>query len=79
MEEPPVLCSKTYYPLYCVCFGFVKGMESNGEKGKIHCSPSTAALLPERWITPRADKIVAKGKGEMQSKYNKEFGLFLFL
>jgi class 3 adenylate cyclase len=43
-------------------------MESNGVMGKIHCSPSTAALLPDRWITPRADKIVAKGKGEMQSK-----------
>jgi hypothetical protein len=47
-------------------------MESNGEKGRIHCSPSTAALLPERWITPRADKIVAKGKGEMQSKYKRD-------
>lgn len=42
-------------------------MESNGVMGKIHCSESTAGLLPERWLTPREDKIVAKGKGEMQT------------
>lgn len=40
-------------------------MESNGIKGRIHVSASTAALLPVKWLTEREDKIVAKGKGEM--------------
>ena len=34
-------------------------------KGRIHCSSETAKLLPDRWLTVREDKIVAKGKGEM--------------
>lgn len=40
-------------------------MESNGIKGRIHVSESTAALLPENWLSEREDRIVAKGKGEL--------------
>ena len=46
-------------------------MESNGVGGRIHASQETAEELiregKEDWITPRADKIVAKGKGELQT------------
>ena len=42
-------------------------MESNGEKGRIHVSQATADALTKggktNWLTPREDKIVAKGKG----------------
>jgi hypothetical protein len=48
-------------------------MESNGVKGRIHCSEATATALiakgKESWLTPREDKIVAKGKGEMQTYF----------
>ena len=46
-------------------------MESTGIKGRIHCSQSTADALvlagKSHWLTRREDKIVAKGKGEMQT------------
>ena len=46
-------------------------MESNGQKDCIHVSEATAKLLMEsgkqRWLTPRKDKVMAKGKGEMQT------------
>jgi len=46
-------------------------MESNGVKGRIHCSQETAdALILEGkgyYLTPREEKIVAKGKGELQT------------
>jgi class 3 adenylate cyclase len=46
-------------------------MESNGIRGRIHVSQSTADALiaagKYQWISPREDKIVAKGKGEMQT------------
>lgn len=46
-------------------------MESNGKPGMIHLSQETADLLiaagKSHWITPRQDKIVAKGKGELQT------------
>jgi class 3 adenylate cyclase len=46
-------------------------MESNGIKGRVHCSQETAdALILEGkgyWLTPREEKIVAKGKGELQT------------
>lgn len=40
-------------------------MESNGVKGRIHCSDSAAKHLPPKWLTMREDRITAKGKGEM--------------
>lgn len=46
-------------------------MESNGMRNKIHISQETADLLvgagKGHWITPRAEKITAKGKGELQT------------
>ena len=46
-------------------------MESNGQPGKIQCSQETADLLiaagKQHWLTPREDKIIAKGKGELQT------------
>lgn len=46
-------------------------MESNGARAKIHISEQTAEYLAnagkEDWYIPRADKIIAKGKGELQT------------
>jgi hypothetical protein len=46
-------------------------MESNSLAGKIQVSQETADLLTaagkQHWLTPREDKIVAKGKGELQT------------
>jgi hypothetical protein len=46
-------------------------MESNGRPGQIHVSEETADLLRKagksHWVTPREDKIVAKGKGELST------------
>jgi class 3 adenylate cyclase len=46
-------------------------MESNGLPGKIHISEETARLLvaarKEHWVVPREEKVVAKGKGELQT------------
>jgi len=46
-------------------------MESTGLRGKIQISQDTADRLinagKTNWITPRQDKVVAKGKGEMQT------------
>ncbi|CAB9497506.1 Receptor-type guanylate cyclase gcy [Seminavis robusta] len=46
-------------------------MESNGVPNRIHVSESTAQFLKqagkEHWLTPREDKITAKGKGLMQT------------
>lgn len=46
-------------------------MESNGDKNKIQTSQATADLIcvagKRHWLIPRADKVKAKGKGEMQT------------
>lgn len=46
-------------------------MESNGFANLIHVSDATAQCLKEfnkgNWLTPRKDKIFAKGKGELQT------------
>ncbi|CAB9528064.1 Receptor-type guanylate cyclase gcy [Seminavis robusta] len=46
-------------------------MESNGRKNCIHASPDTADILVSQgkshWVMQREDKIVAKGKGEIQT------------
>lgn len=48
-------------------------MESNGVEGRIHVSQETAeelrAMGKGHWLTPREDKIVAKGKGELQTYF----------
>jgi Adenylate and Guanylate cyclase catalytic domain len=46
-------------------------MESTGTKDKIQISQDTANLLKaagkESWISPRDEKVLAKGKGELQT------------
>ena len=46
-------------------------MESNGIRGRIQLSQETADLLNSAgklsWMKPRAEKVFAKGKGEMQT------------
>eukprot|EP00538_Stauroneis_constricta_P012478 CAMPEP_0119548166 /NCGR_PEP_ID=MMETSP1352-20130426/2141_1 /TAXON_ID=265584 /ORGANISM="Stauroneis constricta, Strain CCMP1120" /LENGTH=1235 /DNA_ID=CAMNT_0007593355 /DNA_START=105 /DNA_END=3812 /DNA_ORIENTATION=- len=46
-------------------------MESTGERSRIQISQETADELiacgRQHWITPRADKVNAKGKGELQT------------
>ena len=46
-------------------------MESNGKPGRVHLSEETASLLTgsgkAHWLEMREDKIVAKGKGELQT------------
>lgn len=46
-------------------------MESSGQPGRIHVSSETANELIRlgkgKWLTPRGDAIVAKGKGEMKT------------
>lgn len=48
-------------------------MESNGVPNKIHVSQQTADALIARgrfhWLTPREGKILAKGKGELQTYF----------
>jgi class 3 adenylate cyclase len=50
-------------------------MESNGIAGRIQVSQSTADALilagKAGWLTPREEKVVAKGKGEMQTYWIK--------
>jgi class 3 adenylate cyclase len=51
-------------------------MESNSARNRIHVSEATANLLikagKSSWVTQRQDKIVAKGKGEMQTYWVKK-------
>ena len=46
-------------------------MESTGVTNKIQVSQATADLLIEAgletWLTPREDRVFAKGKGELQT------------
>jgi len=45
-------------------------MESTGERDRIQLSETTAALVravQPTWVTPRAQKVHAKGKGELQT------------
>jgi class 3 adenylate cyclase len=46
-------------------------VETTGEKGRIHVSQETADLLvaagKSKWVKKREEKVVAKGKGELQT------------
>ena len=49
-------------------------MESTGLRDKIQVSQETAELLfaagKSRWVTPREEKVVAKGKGEVRESHS---------
>jgi class 3 adenylate cyclase len=62
---------KARFQLFGDTMNTASRMECNGQVGQIHVSEETANALMAKgkshWLTPRADKIVAKGKGELQT------------
>jgi class 3 adenylate cyclase len=62
---------KSRFQLFGDSMNTAARMETNGSPGLIHVSQQTADELIAKgkssWVTPRADKITAKGKGEMQT------------
>ena len=59
------------YSTYLIQINTASRMESNGVRGRIHVSQQTADELiasgKRAWIYPREEKVVAKGKGELQT------------
>ena len=61
---------KSRFQLFGDTMNTASRVESNGMKNMVQVSQSTADLLmahgKQHWLTPREDKIEAKGKGAMQ-------------
>jgi class 3 adenylate cyclase len=62
---------KSRFQLFGDTMNTASRMESNGMPHRMHVSQETADELMAKgksgWVTPREDKIVAKGKGELQT------------
>jgi len=66
---------KSRFQLFGDTMNTASRMESSGKKNMIQVSPETAKLVKsagkEQWLVPRADIVVAKGKGEIQTYWIK--------
>ena len=66
-----VVQNMTHFPFQLYQVNTAARMESNGAPNRIHISKETADLLLQAgkhsWVRAREDKIVAKGKGELQT------------
>jgi class 3 adenylate cyclase len=62
---------KARFQLFGDTMNTASRMETNGLIGRIHVSDATAKALLDKgkahWLEPRSDKVLVKGKGEMQT------------
>ncbi|CAB9503573.1 Receptor-type guanylate cyclase gcy [Seminavis robusta] len=62
---------KSRFQLFGDTVNTASRIETTGQKGRIHASQTTAdeliAFGKRSWLIARSDKVVAKGKGEMQT------------